>query len=160
RPHQQVETRERAAGPAQPAPGLHLGHAFGHVDGPGGGGPPQQPRVQRAAGGPPPPARERDPRPPAPPGLPPPPAPPPPLPRGGGGSAGGRGAGGAGAGGAGPPPQGFSRGWLWSKTVTDAPSRARCQANSEPAGPPPTTATFIRSGFRARPAPPRARRWP
>src|SRR5688572_28480562 len=42
-----------------------------------------------------------------------------------------------------PPPQGFSRGWLGSKTVTEAPPPARRHASRAPAGPAPTIPTFI-----------------
>ena len=42
-----------------------------------------------------------------------------------------------------PPPHGFSRGWEASNTTARAPSRARSAAESAPAGPAPTIATFI-----------------
>jgi hypothetical protein len=42
-----------------------------------------------------------------------------------------------------PPPHGFSRGWDASNTTTRAPSPARRKAARAPAGPAPTTATFM-----------------
>src|SRR6188768_3629373 len=42
-----------------------------------------------------------------------------------------------------PPPHGFSRGWLGSNSVTDAPRRASRAAAVAPAGPPPMMAIFM-----------------